>query len=201
VVTYTYKPLIGVTTITDANNKTNTYEYDVLNRLILIKDQDNNAVKKIEYTYNGPDTTRSFMIYYNTAISRPYTCHSCDTGSVGSSVTYYVPAGKWFSTVSQASAQAKAAADTVANGQLYADRNGTCTVGNCGSSCNASNCTGVEKKCINGVCETGVRVNTSSVKNKFNNLWTCTYHYLWSDSSISQDYTEVLTAPCTITEL
>lgn len=51
VTTFTYKPLIGVATITDANNKTNTYEYDEYGRPIIIKDQDGNIIKTFDYHY------------------------------------------------------------------------------------------------------------------------------------------------------
>jgi hypothetical protein len=67
------------------------------------------------------------------------------------------------------------------------------------SGCNTSNCTGTDKKCINGVCETGTRVNTATVQNpKLVGGWTCTYHYVWSDGSVSVDYTETNASPCIV---
>ncbi|HEY9049320.1 MAG TPA: hypothetical protein VIN08_25635, partial [Ohtaekwangia sp.] len=48
--TYTYDPLIGVKSITDPNQRLIKYEYDSLGRLLLIRDNDNNIIKK--YTYN-----------------------------------------------------------------------------------------------------------------------------------------------------
>ncbi len=51
VTTYTYKPLAGISSETDSRGKTIFYEYDALNRLVLIRDQDNNIVKKIEYQF------------------------------------------------------------------------------------------------------------------------------------------------------
>ncbi len=51
VTTYTYNPLTGITSETDANNNTIYYEYDHFGRLKLIKDKDGNVVKTMEYAY------------------------------------------------------------------------------------------------------------------------------------------------------
>jgi YD repeat-containing protein len=53
VFTYTYAPLVGITNETDPNNKNTFYEYDELNRLKYIRDQDNNIIKKFCYNYAG----------------------------------------------------------------------------------------------------------------------------------------------------
>lgn len=51
--TYTYEPLIGMSSKCDANNRVTYFEYDGLGRLIVIKDQDNNIVKTVDYHYRG----------------------------------------------------------------------------------------------------------------------------------------------------
>ncbi|MBK9570515.1 MAG: hypothetical protein IPO53_11805 [Chitinophagaceae bacterium] len=51
---YTYNPLIGMTSQCDADNKINYYEYDSFGRLRLIKDQDKNIIKVFDYQYNQP---------------------------------------------------------------------------------------------------------------------------------------------------
>jgi hypothetical protein len=53
VTTYTYEPLVGISSETDQTNHTKYYEYDSFNRLSLIRDQDNNILKKICYNYAG----------------------------------------------------------------------------------------------------------------------------------------------------
>ena len=50
--TYTHRPGIGVTSISDANNKPVLYEYDALNRLGIVRDQDGNVTKSLEYHYH-----------------------------------------------------------------------------------------------------------------------------------------------------
>lgn len=49
---YTYKPLVGMTSSSDANNKPTLYEYDGFGRLVLVKDFLGNILKKNEYHYN-----------------------------------------------------------------------------------------------------------------------------------------------------
>ncbi|MEO1030143.1 MAG: hypothetical protein AAFX55_02000 [Bacteroidota bacterium] len=51
VISYTYDPLVGVTSITDPKGDTVYYEYDDLNRLKLVKDQDGNIVSHNEYHF------------------------------------------------------------------------------------------------------------------------------------------------------
>jgi hypothetical protein len=69
----------------------------------------------------------------------------------------------------------------------------------CPIPCNSGNCGGNDKKCVNGVCETGTRINTSSVYMKNAQqvwVWRCTYHYRWSDNSVSANYTEDNSTSC-----
>jgi YD repeat-containing protein len=51
ITTYTYDPLIGVTSITDPRGYTMYYEYDNFNRLKSVHDQDGNILSANEYNY------------------------------------------------------------------------------------------------------------------------------------------------------
>lgn len=51
VTTYTYDPMVGVTSITDEKNQTVYYEYDNFNRLIFVKDKNKNILKSYNYNY------------------------------------------------------------------------------------------------------------------------------------------------------
>jgi YD repeat-containing protein len=51
VTTYTYKPLVGMTSKTDPHGETIYYEYDSAGRLSKIKDKDNKTIEEYEYHY------------------------------------------------------------------------------------------------------------------------------------------------------
>ncbi|WP_161964169.1 RHS repeat domain-containing protein [Chitinophaga flava] len=56
VTTYTYVPQLGMTSATDPSGKITFYEYDSKGRLKLIRDQDSNILKQLDYQYQQPVT-------------------------------------------------------------------------------------------------------------------------------------------------
>lgn len=51
VTTYTYKPLVGILTISDPRGMTTHYEYDTLGRLKYIQDHSGKKIKEYDYNY------------------------------------------------------------------------------------------------------------------------------------------------------
>ena len=64
--------------------------------------------------------------YYNTLRTANYTRDDCAVGYHGSVVAYTVPANTYFTYTSVSDANVLADADLSANGQAYANANGTC---------------------------------------------------------------------------
>lgn len=126
--TYTYDPLIGVTSTTDAKGEITYYEYDSMQRLLNIRDQNKNIIKSFCYNYAGQVSNCYIDLpsYKSAAVSLTFNKNNCSVGYGGSTVTYNIPAGTYTSNISQQAADSLAAADAAAYGQSYANANGTC---------------------------------------------------------------------------
>ncbi len=59
---YTYDPLVGMTTSDDPNGEITYYEYDALSRLKNIKDYQGNIVKNFQYNYSNSCGTNCFVL-------------------------------------------------------------------------------------------------------------------------------------------
>jgi YD repeat-containing protein len=183
---YTYQRLVGVTSITDPNSRTNSYSYDAFHRLMEVKDHDGNVLKKIAYQYAN-STPGSFGIHWNTAQFQFFTPQSCQFGYTSFDVMYAVGDKRYFSFISVQDANNQALADIAANGQAFANRFANCAMD--------GPCTAVNQKKINCRCEVGSRINSSSFQNA-DGTWTCIYHYRWSDGSRSADFSEITATNC-----
>lgn len=53
VTTYTYKPLVGITSVTAPNGGKTTYEYDSLGRLVRVKDHSGKVVEQYDYHFKN----------------------------------------------------------------------------------------------------------------------------------------------------
>lgn len=178
--TYTYNPLVGVTSTCDINNHISYYHYDEFNRLVLVRDENKKIIKK--FCYNFYDQTENCNLYLNEEQSQSYR-KVCTPGNLGNMVSYVVPAGRYIAST-LAAANAQALDDIQKNGQAYANATGACIT----DPCNSGNCSAEGMKCIDGICEQGVLVGTFCTYDALQGTWTNVYHYEWSDRSWSGDF-------------
>jgi YD repeat-containing protein len=226
VTTYTYKPLIGMTSETDPTGRTIYYEYDALNRLQHIRDRDNNILKKFDYSYQSPLENGPHWTATGNTRCKPCPENSNYTSNIGQveekdinplSASYnrtrWTDAGFSSSCTVQADWQftSTPVRCRVVNGENTGEQEGEqmdvrpCSPSygytqwivtgtnttDCPIPCNnATNCSAEGYKCVNNVCEHGIRVCTDS-EPLGNGTYRVYYHYEFSDGSWSQDYTEV----------
>jgi hypothetical protein len=186
--TYTYTPLLGMTTACDMNNRINYYEFNGSGRLEFIRNADRQILKRIGYhlTQSGSST-----MYYNEELSQVFTRNNCDSGYESTSeLMYVVPAGRYSSSISQDEANQQAQNEINNLGQQYTNKYGSCTL--ICASCPIH----PRKRCINGICENGMKVYTSSVYNSGTGKYDCIYHYEFSDGFWSIPLTEENDDPC-----
>ncbi len=167
-VTTTYEPLIGATSVCNANNTIVYNEYDNLNRLKLVRDKDKNIIKRYDYSDNA--TLISVLPNWGNGGKQ------CEDGVTGKYDSVYTDNNYYSDTYQKVS--------TIFKGYDYC-------------SCVAPG-SHPQYKMVNGNCELGLRYNTATTWDKIQNLWKCTYHYEWSDGSRSVDYTEYKTSSCPI---
>ena len=55
VTTFTFKPMLGITSQTDVRGRTSYYSYDMLGRLTKVLDHDYNILKQVEYHTNNQE--------------------------------------------------------------------------------------------------------------------------------------------------
>ncbi|MCX6319483.1 MAG: DUF5977 domain-containing protein [Bacteroidetes bacterium] len=191
--TYAYQPLFGVISKCDVNNRISHFYYDIAGRLSLIRDKDFNVLKKFCYRYdylNGPQPVNcNSAVFRNAATSQTFYKNDCGMGYEGSAVVFTLPANTFGSDVSQTDVNQRTQEYINSMGQAYANANGSCL-------CTVNSCTGVDKKCVNGVCETGVKKYISSTYSKSTGLWTCVYVYEFSNCTVSVQYSETSTEGC-----
>lgn len=178
--TYTYDPLVGMTSQCDAKSMVTYYDYDDFNRLRVVRDHKKRVLRKICYNYSG----------------QPENCLSPCTNTTA----------EWQNTATALRCQLNAGQNTGYQEQEQKDMNPCSPTYNqlrwvqtaynttacpLPAACNSGNCSGNDKKCINGICETGVWSLISATRPNKSSPWTCVYAYVFSDGSTST-YTETI---------
>ena len=127
--TMTYDPMKGMTSSTDAKEKTTFYDYDSFQRLMNIRDKDKNIIKSFCYNYAGQPGNCFINLpsFGNTKLDTIFV-KSCSTGYIGTQVTYTVPENYYISNLSQRDADNQAKSDAAINGQTYAENYGSCLI-------------------------------------------------------------------------
>ncbi|PWG79527.1 hypothetical protein DDR33_15760 [Pararcticibacter amylolyticus] len=126
IVSYSYSPLKGIRSITDAKKMSSVFEYDNLNRLLNIKNHGGNILKNYSYNYMPQEP----VIYYNVLKTGTFTRNNCPAGKVGGQISYSIAAGTYSSTQSQEAADQKAIEALQTQGQAAANLNAKCTIPN-----------------------------------------------------------------------
>ncbi|HEV8283663.1 MAG TPA: hypothetical protein VGQ09_05095 [Chitinophagaceae bacterium] len=78
---YTYDPLIGMTSQCDDNNHMRVYTYDAFGRLILIRDENRNILKKYCYNYAGQEENCAINVTPNWQNTGQTRCKLCPSNS------------------------------------------------------------------------------------------------------------------------
>ncbi len=120
--TYTYNPLVGATSEINPSGRSAVNIYDGLGRLNLVRDNDRNILTKNCYNYAGQIVSCPVGTNYtNGPQSGVFARNDCGPGLVGTAVTYFVPAGRYTSSISQPDADQQANNEINLNGQGYAN--------------------------------------------------------------------------------
>jgi hypothetical protein len=81
---FSYIPLIGLKNQCDPNNSISYYEYDGMGRLVILRDQDKNVLKKICYNYAGQPENCTYNCIDTTSVwQNTSTALRCQQGSNG----------------------------------------------------------------------------------------------------------------------
>jgi hypothetical protein len=174
--TYGYDDKYQLNASSDINNHIIYYVYDGFDRLNLIRDENGYILKKFCYNYAGQPENCGLGTDAQWQVTNAV-CEQVNGVYTGTKI--------------------KTEKDTNPNSSTY-NQTRTITVPNGCWVCTSSNCTGEGNKCVNNLCEAGVKISDGSVRSGRNSY--CYYHYQWSDGSTSQSYSVIvpLSDPCPI---
>ncbi|MHA4808474.1 DUF5977 domain-containing protein [Flavitalea flava] len=164
---------------------TYTVPANTYSSLITQGDADQKALTAANTTGQANANASGTCTFYNQVQSGTYTRNNCSCQYTGSAVLYTVPANTYSSSVDLATANQQATNAVTANGQTYANTNGTCT----------TTCTGTNHKIISCACQTGSLGIISQVYTAGIGCVT-KYGYFFSDGSYIYDHTSTFGGQC-----
>ncbi|WP_286856616.1 MULTISPECIES: DUF5977 domain-containing protein [Sphingobacterium] len=123
VITDVYDPLVGLKVRTDVSGLSSKNIYDNSNRISKVLDNEGKTLSEYKYKYASAR-------FFNAEQSKSF-AKTCGSSAFGSTIKYTVPENTYSSTFSQADADNQATNDINANGQNFANNNGTCTPFSC----------------------------------------------------------------------
>jgi hypothetical protein len=175
-VSYTYRPNVGATTISSVNNQVLYYNYDGEGRLLVIRDVDQNIVKQFDYRFKQIilPCTNTAANWQPTGITECVKNNPQNNNNTGEQRRQERDMNNCSPTYLQLR-------------WVSLGVNGQCPP--------VANCTGPDKRVINGVCVTGVKVVVGSTLVSPGN-WLCTFKYVWPDGYAGPEFTETSNTGC-----
>lgn len=177
ITTYTYYPQVGIRSICDDNNNISQFEYDGFDRLTVVRDIDNNIVKKNEYVYHSAITPCPSIA--NWVVTGNTRCVQSQV--VGENHNY-------------TGAKEQESKDMNNCSPTYLQSIWTVITPVPANECQSIVCSGTDKRVINGVCEIGEKVLVSS--NCDAGPCTCVFIYRWCDGFQSHPFSETNSVSC-----
>lgn len=115
--------------VVGVNGSTITYTIDAGKYISFKSQTDADAMASADLNVKGQQyaNERGTCGFYNIKTVGTFTKTGCPVNTIPSEVAYWVEAGRHYSAISQADADAKAETDIANNGQNYANMNGSCT--------------------------------------------------------------------------
>jgi hypothetical protein len=178
VTSFTYRPFVGISTRCEPNNAISYYDYDGGLRLKLIRDMDWKIIKQYDYAYKQQITP----------------CPNSNANWVATGLLRCVKTADH--TNNNTGVQEKEERDMNNCSATYLQLRWV-SLGINGQCPPVANCSGPDKRVVNGVCETGLKTLVSSYQTGPNS-WTCTYKYVWSDGFAGPEFVEYTTLGCAI---
>jgi YD repeat-containing protein len=176
--TFTHRTFVGINSRNEPNNQISYYEYDAAGRLILVRNMDRHIVRQFDYQYKKQiypcsNTTANWIM---TGALRCVKNNSQNNNNTG--------------------VQEREERDMNNCSATYLQTRWT-SIGVTGQCPPVPNCSGPDKRVVNGVCETGMKILVSSLQ-VGNTQWQCTYHYVWTDGYVGADFIETGSTLCAV---